>query len=331
MARQVRIEYAGAFYHVMARGDRRELIVENEGDRGDFLATFGRVCAKTGWRVHAWVLMSNHYHWLIETPEANLVEGMKWFQNTFTRRTNVRKGRWGHVFGGRYKAVILDPEDSGGYYFERLVDYIHLNPVRAGLVEPSHGKGLLEFPWSSLSMGYAVAPSKRQPWMEVKEGLAASGCKDTAAGRRRYVDGLEKRWSLEQKGGPKDEAIEKSLQSTLQRGWYWGSQRLKEELLALREKGVPPTPESRSGTRSSCYSRDHNEVQAERMVAEYLAEATWTEKDLRMRSGSDAKKVEIASEVWGKTCVSQAWLAERLHMKSAGNVSLQLHRRRKDS
>jgi putative transposase len=161
MARQVRIEYPGAHYHVMARGDRREPIVEDDADREDFLLTLGRACSKTGWRVHAWVLMTNHYHWLIETPEPNLVQGMKWFQNTFTRRFNVRRKRWGHVFGGRYKAVLLDPDDAGGYYFESLIDYIHLNPARAGIVDPSIGLGLLEYRWSSLRTGYAAAASSR--------------------------------------------------------------------------------------------------------------------------------------------------------------------------
>ncbi len=108
MARQPRIEYEGAFYHVMARGDRREPIVEDGEDRRVFLATLGQAATRTGWRVHAWVLMTNHYHWLIETAQANLVDGMRWFQNTYTRRFNARHRRWGHVFGGRYSRSERD-------------------------------------------------------------------------------------------------------------------------------------------------------------------------------------------------------------------------------
>ena len=78
MARQPRIQFSGAFYHVMARGDRREDIFLDANDREDFLATLGRACTRTGWRVHAWVLMSNHYHLVVETPLPNLVEGMRW-------------------------------------------------------------------------------------------------------------------------------------------------------------------------------------------------------------------------------------------------------------
>jgi putative transposase len=105
MARQPRMEYPGALYHVMARGDRREQIVHDENDRYGLIQTLGEACGKTGWLVHAWVLMDNHYHAVIETPQGNLVVGMRWFQNTYTRRFNTRHRLWGHLFGGRYKAV----------------------------------------------------------------------------------------------------------------------------------------------------------------------------------------------------------------------------------
>jgi len=91
MARGIRIEYAGAFYHVMARGNRRERIFREDEDRHFFCQTLGEACARTGWMVHAWVLMSNHYHLMVETPEANLVAGMKWLQNTY--RTGGIRGQ----------------------------------------------------------------------------------------------------------------------------------------------------------------------------------------------------------------------------------------------
>ena len=106
MARSLRVEYPGAYYHVMARGNRREDIFLDDDDRRFFLRAVSEACAQTGWLVHAWVLMSNHYHLCIETPEANLVDGMKWLQNTHTRRFNVRRRAWGRVFGDRYKAVV---------------------------------------------------------------------------------------------------------------------------------------------------------------------------------------------------------------------------------
>ena len=133
MPRQVRIQFEGAIYHVMCRGNRREDIFEDDTDRECFLQTFGETCRKTGWLVHAYVLMGNHYHVLVETPQPNLVKGMTWFQSTYTARFNARHRRSGHLFGGRYKAVLVDSE-AGGEYFRTLMDYLHLNPVRASLI-----------------------------------------------------------------------------------------------------------------------------------------------------------------------------------------------------
>jgi putative transposase len=91
MARQLRIQYQGAIYHVMSRGDRREEIFRDDLDRKIFLQTLGGACQKTRWQVHAYCLMSNHFHLVVETPRANLVEGMKWFLGTYTMRFNTRQ------------------------------------------------------------------------------------------------------------------------------------------------------------------------------------------------------------------------------------------------
>ena len=100
MPRSVRIEFPGAFYHLMARGNRRQPIFADDDDRRFFLKALADACEMTGWRVHAWALMSNHYHLMIETPEPNLVEGMKWLQNAYTRRFNTRHRLWGRLFFG---------------------------------------------------------------------------------------------------------------------------------------------------------------------------------------------------------------------------------------
>jgi REP element-mobilizing transposase RayT len=105
MRRSFRIEFPGAFYHVMARGNHREVIYGDDDDRRYFLKTLGEVCDMTGWRVHAWALMGNHYQLVIETPEANLVAGMQWLQNTDTRRFNVRHRLWGRLFGAFQSGV----------------------------------------------------------------------------------------------------------------------------------------------------------------------------------------------------------------------------------
>jgi len=97
MPRKLRVEYPGAIYHVMNRGDRREPIFRDDADRKLFLATLGECCGKTDWQVHAWCLMLNHFHLVVETPKANLVAGMKWFLGTYTARFNRRHKLFGHL------------------------------------------------------------------------------------------------------------------------------------------------------------------------------------------------------------------------------------------
>ena len=135
MPRRVRVEFEGALYHIMCRVDRREAIFLDDKDRESFLATLGELCERCGFVVHSYVLLSNHYHLLLETPAGNLVSGMKWFQGTYTARFNARHRLNGHLFAGRYKAVLVEREEPA---YGRLVsDYIHLNPARARIVNAS--------------------------------------------------------------------------------------------------------------------------------------------------------------------------------------------------
>ncbi len=222
-----------------------------------FVAALGEACGRTGWRVHAWTLMGNHYHWLLETPEANLVEGMKWFQNTYTRRFNTRHRVWGHLFGGRYKAVVVEGDGQPGRdYVSALMDYIHLNAVRAGIVQSGEGLGLLGFPWSSLAQGYGVEPARRPEWMETRRGFALFGCADTVAGRREFVERLEKRRREEVAETCGLGMLEgQSLQSTLRRGWYWGSQQFRERMLELLKGRLHTNRNYRSSPRRRLTTR----------------------------------------------------------------------------
>ena len=101
MPRKLRVEYEGAIYHVMNRGDRHELIFKDDPDRELFIKTLGEACGKTGWQVHGYCLMPNHFHLVVETPRANLVAGMRWFLGTYTARFNRRHKLFGHLFIGR--------------------------------------------------------------------------------------------------------------------------------------------------------------------------------------------------------------------------------------
>jgi len=325
MARSIRIEYPGAFYHVMARGNRRERIFGDEADRKFFCQTLGEACGRTGWRVHAWVLLSNHYHLMVETPEANLVEGMKWLQNTYTRRFNSRHRLWGRLFGDRYKAILSD--GSSDYYYGSLMDYIHLNPVRAGLVRIGRGQSVRDYPWSSLAAGYAVPARKRLPWLAAAEGLAMAQCADTAAGRRRFVEHLDERAREE---GARSAGIIPPAgdrrRSHLRHGWYWGSQAFAERILKLAEKKI--VSRKNRTYRSGAIAHAYDGAEAERLLGEGLAAAGLEESVLSCIPGSDARKRALANLLLERTLVRQSWVAERLAMGSAANVSQQVRRYR---
>jgi putative transposase len=120
MPRQLRIQYPGASCHLMSRGNRRAAIFLDDVDRQDFLKTLAEACQKTSWQIHAYCLMNNHYHLLVETPNANLVVGMAWLQSTSTIRLNHRPKLIGHVLSGRYKAQLV--EGSGNGYLRTACD-----------------------------------------------------------------------------------------------------------------------------------------------------------------------------------------------------------------
>ncbi|MCH8106576.1 MAG: transposase [Proteobacteria bacterium] len=140
MARPIRLEYSGALYHITSRGDRQEDIYETNTDRENYLSILNRVCETYNWVCHAYCLMSNHYHLLIETPDANLCRGMRQLNGVYTQSFNRAHRRVGHVFQGRYKAILAEKES----YLLELSRYIVLNPVRAGMVSTAG-----DWPWSS--------------------------------------------------------------------------------------------------------------------------------------------------------------------------------------
>jgi REP element-mobilizing transposase RayT len=327
MARSIRIQSAGAYYHVMARGNRREDIFHDDDDRRFFLHTLSQACEMTGWRVHAWVLMSNHYHLFLQTPEPNLVAGMSWLQNTLTRRYNVRHRKWGRLFGDRYKAVVVEGEDR--YHYQTLMDYIHLNPVRAGILCPKAKQSVLDYQWSSVAGGYALPPKRRAKWLDAASGLKAFDLSDTVAGRRQMVERLDRRAMSEEIKScgvpPQSEEVD-ARSSHLRRGWYWGTQAFGEAMRKLGSVLVRgASPQSR-GYRTNPHVTEHGEKQAELWLKAGLKAAGLKASDLVGLKGSDARKLMLAELLWRRTTVSQEWLAEKLAMKSAANVSQQLRR-----
>jgi putative transposase len=140
MARPLRLEFAGAVYHLTSRGNARQKIFFNDGDRELFFQTLAHVVSRYSWVCHAYCLMANHYHLLVETPKANLSIGMRQLDGIFTQSFNRRHRRVGHLFQGRFKAILVEKES----YLLELCRYIVLNPVRVkGRTSPAGWK------WSS--------------------------------------------------------------------------------------------------------------------------------------------------------------------------------------
>jgi putative transposase len=150
MARPLRLEFAGAIYHVTSRGDRQEPIYRNDGDRYAWLSILASVCARFHWNIHAFCLMGNHYHIVVETPDGNLARGMRQLNGEYTQRFNFRNSVIGHLFQGRYKAILVQRQT----YLLALSRYVVLNPVRAGMVASAD-----QWPWSSYSMTCCDAPA----------------------------------------------------------------------------------------------------------------------------------------------------------------------------
>ena len=151
MARPLRLELAGGLYHVTSRGDRREDIFFDDADRLAWLEVFAQTCKRFNWVCHAWCLMDNHYHIVVETIEGNLAQGMRHLNGVYTQTFNRTHKRVGHVFQGRYKAIIVEKD---GYLLE-LARYVVLNPLRAGMV-----KDIADWHWSSYAamLGTQNAP-----------------------------------------------------------------------------------------------------------------------------------------------------------------------------
>jgi REP element-mobilizing transposase RayT len=195
MARPLRVEYPGAFYHVINRGHRQEPIVLDNRDRERFLSDLERMAGQFHVLIHGYCLMTNHYHLILETPNGNLSRAVQWLNVSYATYYNRRHQWVGHLFQGRFKAVLVD----AGTYLEALSRYIHLNPVRAGLASRAW-----EYPWSSCR--HFVKAENVPPWLEVNRILGGFG-RTGAVARRRYAAYL----SEPEATNPLDDVIRGSL------------------------------------------------------------------------------------------------------------------------
>ena len=309
MARRVRIEYAGACYHVINRGNYRRDLFSRRGAAQAFVTCLGETCEAFGWRVHGYVVMSNHFHLAVETPEPNLSLGMKWLQGTWTTRFNRFRGIAGRPFQGRFKALHVEP----GHSLAQVAHYIHLNPVRAGLVPADR---LLEHAWSSLPL-FTVGP--RPAYLDPSTILRESGgLGDTAAGWRCYLGYLALL-------AEEDAALRERRFGRLSSGWAIGSADFRQQLLQQA------LDEDRRTERFTLLGAD-------RAAHEDARAVSWEEslRGLAARHGIDLnqlprlksapEKLRLASAMKSATSVSNRWLAQRLQMGSVSSVATFIRR-----
>jgi len=311
MPRSLRIEYPGAIYHAMARGNNGQEIFLNDDGRRLFLHTLGEVCVQTGWKIHAYVLMSNHYHLLLETPEANLVKGMKWFQGAYTQRFNSMFKRRGHLYQGRYKAVPVGTSE-GLDYFRMVSTYIHLNPFRAGLAGEECVLPLESHQWSSYP-SYTGKTRKRPDWLKREKVLRSWGLQEGVGGTlKTYRNKIQRfmRFELDPDAGRRGE-----FEKQVKHGWYIGTAEFREQLEDLL-KGRTQNDNYRGDQR-----KDHGEHEAERLLKLALNHLDWTEEQLLTERASRLEKQAVAWFLMMHTSVTSVWIAQRLNMGHRTNCA----------
>jgi putative transposase len=251
--------------------------------------------------------MTNHYHLLVETPEPNLVAGMRWFQTTYTVRFNRRHRLSGHLFQGRYKAVVVDPEESG--YFVTLSDYIHLNPVRARMI--SLQEQLFDYRWSSYR--WYAARSGRPDWFEPDRVLGELGLEDTAASRKLYAERMRER-------AVDERANRNAAQNDgLRRGWCLGGASFRERVLGLLEAGGQKF--SKGKEIDGAVRRNHDTNEARRVLVEAMWCLGLKEIELMRLKRNDSRKLAIARLIRSRTSVPNQWIVRELCLGHVSNVS----------
>lgn len=297
MARPPRLEFEGAIYHVINRGNYRKDLFGQKGAAEAFERALFEACEKCGWVVHAYVLMSNHYHLALETPEANLVQGMAWLQGTFANRFNRFHGERGHVFQSRYQSILIEE----GRPLLGLVDYIHLNPVRAGLLAlPDLG----QHAFSSYPKFFRKHPPDGLCRARFLESLAFP---DSVRGMRKYAQHLE---TVEER----DPARHDELTRRYCTGWAVASAEYRRGI-KKQFAGVSGKAGGRGGA-----IRELREATWESELAALLRKARKSRKEIGAAAKSAPWKVRIAREMKRRTTATNPWLAEELHMGHPSRV-----------
>jgi len=315
MARKLRLEYPGACYHVINRGNYRRALFDAPGAAAAFERSLAEACERFKWRVHAFIIMRNHFHLALETLEPNLSAGMKHLQGTWAMRYNRFRHITGRPFQGRYRGIHVEP----GHAFAQVAHYIHLNPVRARIVSVQR---LSRFRWSSLWWFAARRTGKRPAWLSTETVLQhAGGLVDGTPGWSRYLQYL----AFLAATSPQQRA---EKYSEISRGWAIGTADFKERLVELlRTNGANLNAAARAGENPGDRQRLRESIWDKKLVAAARL-AGISLADLSPKR-SAPEKVLLAACLKSTTDVSNRWLAERLGMgapDSAGEFARRLIR-----
>jgi putative transposase len=301
MARPIRVEFAGAVYHILARGNERKAIFRSDKDRKHFLETLRECIEQFGLVLHCYCLMSNHYHLAVETPRANLSKAMAWLQTTYTVRFNRKHRRTGHLFQGRYKAILVE---ANSYAIE-LIRYIHLNPVRPrdknSVLAAENREKLKIFAWSSHR---AYAGTQQAPhWLNL-DWLSYHG-------NTRKMAQKEYRRDIDQSFGK----AHTELLDQVQRSLVLGGERLLE------------TVEERIGHKNGQQEIRWTEHQTRSQVQKRLAKLERAETDPKMRlwmrvALGGHKRIEVAREFGYKDGSAVTHIIHRLKNRAARDKKL---------
>ncbi|MGJ8649474.1 MAG: transposase [Opitutaceae bacterium] len=298
MPRKQRIEYPGAIYHVISRGNYRKDLFVHDKTGEAFERTIFEAAERCGWKLYAYVIMSNHYHLAIETPEPNLVEGMKWLQSTFATRFNRFRNERGHVFQGRYKSILINEDRP----LLGLIDYIHLNPVRAKLCSVD---ALKEHTLSSFPKYFkrkVAAPLDRTTL------LSLCDLPDTTGGMKKYQERLK---LVDERNPRKRDELAKQYC----RGWFLGSTEAKKALAKDIAKGTPMIDWE------GVDLKELNENNWEQIVKTEMKRLKKKESDIENSKKGADWKVAIAKRLRKETTVKNPWIAQRLQMGHPNYVS----------
>lgn len=294
MARPLRIEFPGALYHVTSRGNEQRSIFRANHDREAFLGFLAVATRRFGWSVTAWVLMNNHFHLVIQTPEPNLSKGMHWLNGTYAGWFNRRHGRAGHLFQGRFKALLVERES----YFSNVLRYVVRNPVRAGIVERPE-----DYRWSSYraTAGLDDAPG----WLDTSAAYEVFDDDPTAA-RAQYREFVDA-----------EAGSNECLWSSLTNGLYLGSPAWAKEMRAFVE--------------SRPRSTDHPQVQRAigrpqmHTVIATVAKVAGESVEAIVARGSQLRHL-VAWLGWHEGLLTLRSIAASLRLRSEGHISRLIRR-----